>query len=788
MKRLKSVRQCKTPDTSRYGQETAILVFPVLPGLFRDMAVNRSWYYTVFMRFFNLRKSYRFLLLAVVLLLSQVVSGQTTYTYFRTESGIPYFPQLSSAPAATSAGAIYFNTTDNKLYWYNGTEWIAVGSSLSMKPSAMDVAISGTMYAEGTVTGTYTYVADPAAGVAEGTSTFRWYQADDAAGTTNKAAISGATSQSYTIGSLSGKYLAFGVTPVSQIPATGNEVLSSWQYVYSGGITASVSLTSDDVLYKGEVLSPTPAFTYSGSGVSSSTCPESGSTYTWYRNSSASKTGATTISTGTGTPESYTVLATDAGQYIGLEITPNSSCNAAVTAAIDWKQVQALTPSITSVSVTGTYSDGSTTYALKNTALTASYAGYSCTPVTPSGDTGTNSTYQWYWTSDGGSSYTAVASDGTSASYTVNTSDSSYPSSGTVQLVCGITPKATNGESGTEVKSALLTVPTLAPVYASVTIGGDGYISSTGKVQNGKTITTTLGTFSSGISGLTVTAGTAVYRWVYSATGSSSDAGTSMTGLSSPQASTHAVDITAGYGYTSNTYYIGVYVTATTSNGETGSTSVFSGWKQVQTTVYAPDGTEVVDITVSVSGGTQTWMDRNLGASQKATSLTDYKAYGSLYQWCRGSDGHQLITWSSSSTASSISATQGSTIASTTTNNSNFILGTDWVSSTLSDGSLWWNGTTAGANNPCPTGYHVPTQAEFTTLSNSYSSGTAVFTVLAMPLVGYRSYSSGSILGAGSYANYWSSTASYRLYLSSSSTGINNETRAQGFSVRCIKN
>ena len=52
-----------------------------------------------------------------------------------------------------------------------------------------------------------------------------------------------------------------------------------------------------------------------------------------------------------------------------------------------------------------------------------------------------------------------------------------------------------------------------------------------------------------------------------------------------------------------------------------------------------PDGTvhcngtptEVVDVTNPTTG--KTWMDRNLGASQAATSSTDADAYGDLYQW-----------------------------------------------------------------------------------------------------------------------------------------------------------
>ena len=38
------------------------------------------------------------------------------------------------------------------------------------------------------------------------------------------------------------------------------------------------------------------------------------------------------------------------------------------------------------------------------------------------------------------------------------------------------------------------------------------------------------------------------------------------------------------------------------------------------------------------------WLDRNLGATQVATSFNDAASYGDLYQWGRSADGHQLRT------------------------------------------------------------------------------------------------------------------------------------------------
>ncbi|MCB4755356.1 MAG: hypothetical protein LGB62_07400, partial [Sulfurovum sp.] len=36
------------------------------------------------------------------------------------------------------------------------------------------------------------------------------------------------------------------------------------------------------------------------------------------------------------------------------------------------------------------------------------------------------------------------------------------------------------------------------------------------------------------------------------------------------------------------------------------------------------------------------WLDRNIGASQVATSLSDEASYGYYFQWGRPADGHQI--------------------------------------------------------------------------------------------------------------------------------------------------
>jgi len=176
------------------------------------------------------------------------------------------------------------------------------------------------------------------------------------------------------------------------------------------------------------------------------------------------------------------------------------------------------------------------------------------------------------------------------------------------------------------------------------------------------------------------------------------------------------------------------------------------------------------------------WMDRNLGASQVATSSTDAASYGDLYQWGRGTDGHQIRT---SGTTTTLSSTD-------VPGHGDFIMGsTDWRSG--QNVNLWQG--TAGTNNPCPTGYRLPTEAEFTAEIASWSPNNNAAGAFASPLkftvAGTRGSGSGGLDGEGSSGYYWSSTIAatktWRLVFGSAVSISNDGPRAGGYSVRCIK-
>jgi uncharacterized protein (TIGR02145 family) len=216
------------------------------------------------------------------------------------------------------------------------------------------------------------------------------------------------------------------------------------------------------------------------------------------------------------------------------------------------------------------------------------------------------------------------------------------------------------------------------------------------------------------------------------------------------------------------TYYVRAYATnsvGTVYGDEIGFTTLS------ETDVYNPSTGKI-------------WMDRNLGATQVATSSTDADAYGDLYQWGRGADGHEKRNSGTTSTLSS----------SNTPGHGNFITNGsssyDWRSP---QNDNLWQGTN-GTNNPCPSGYRLPTEAEWDAERASWSSNNsngAFASPLKLPVAGYRSNHNGLLYNVGSTGVYWSSTvdgtlASY-LGFYSSNAYMRSFLRADGYSVRCLK-
>jgi len=219
---------------------------------------------------------------------------------------------------------------------------------------------------------------------------------------------------------------------------------------------------------------------------------------------------------------------------------------------------------------------------------------------------------------------------------------------------------------------------------------------------------------------------------------------------------------------------------------------------QIQAMVHAVNALEVGPGEVAGLAGL-IWMDRNLGATQVATSSTDAAAYGNYYQWGRPADGHQLLN-SSTTTTISTTTTPGHAdfITIATTSNQHWF-------NTIVDKNLWDAGPYMKKGiDPCPTGFRIPRSSELFAEINaipSYTNHSDAFTNSPLKLVpsGYRRVESGVLQNAGASGHYWTSDDS------TTSTGspyvirgayvkIQNASRsvaaygtAYGISIRCVR-
>jgi len=193
-------------------------------------------------------------------------------------------------------------------------------------------------------------------------------------------------------------------------------------------------------------------------------------------------------------------------------------------------------------------------------------------------------------------------------------------------------------------------------------------------------------------------------------------------------------------------------------------------------------------------GGVE-WTEYNLGnpyfnsngapltgsmATAKPSAITGTRedSHGKFYQW------NINVAWSTTTPSASGATPSGS-----------------WQTS-ASSAATW-------SKSPCPSGFMLPTSSEWSSLINTctktYMSGTWSSTnygyltlksgsvSLEFPAVGLRSNSSGSLGGNGTNGYYWSSTqgnstgAYYMSFNGSSAYASDTNSKAYGFSVRCVR-
>ena len=187
-------------------------------------------------------------------------------------------------------------------------------------------------------------------------------------------------------------------------------------------------------------------------------------------------------------------------------------------------------------------------------------------------------------------------------------------------------------------------------------------------------------------------------------------------------------------------------------------------------------------------------MDRNLGARRVATAVDDVFSYGNHYQWGRPADGHEISVWNGTTHTAGRGLNNSTTTLATTDApvNGDFIINTtapyDWRSD---NNSNRWATVPQG---PCPTGYHVPTNAEWDIADAVSGWGNQVDvyqSTLKLPSSGYRNRNTAVLSLQGTRGHYWSSTVSgttsRNMGFESTIALTNTNHRAHGFNVRCLK-
>jgi len=608
-------------------------------------------------------------------------------------------------------------------------------------PVAKNATQSGTAKVGETLTGSYSYY--DADGDAEGTTTFKWYRSNSSNGS-SATVISGATGHSYTLSNSDfGKYIGFAVTPVAvEGVSPGVEVKA---VTFVGLVTDDAPVASNVVQSGTAKVGSTLTGNYTYSDANSD--PQGIPILKWYRSTSSSGSSPTVISGATGI--SYVLNNSDFGKYIGFAVIPvaitGTSLGSEVKVSSFTGPVTDEAPVASVVTQSGTAKVGSM--------LTGTY-----TYSDADGNAEGASLYKWYRSASSNGSSAIEISGATSRNYTLSTSDFGQ------YFGFSVTPVASAGTLlGSEVKVATFFGPVTddAPVASNVTQSGS---LSFGSVLRGSYDYSDANYDAQGIS---------TFKW-YRAT---SAAGAGATVISGATSGTYTLtDADVGK-------YIGFAVTPVAKTGTLlGSEVKATAFAGPVTYLYAPDGTLVVEVT-SATG--RIWMDRNLGASRAATYSSDWQAYGSIYSWGRGPDGHQSRTAGTTSTLS----------YSDTPGHSNYILTTssgryDWR---VTPNPNLWQGSN-GINNPCPRGYHVPTWAEWNTEINNWSarnSSGAYASPLKLTLGGWRD-SGAKISDTEGGGWYWSSTTydntTYELHFSSSTAELSaSHSRGDGQSVRCIK-
>lgn len=156
---------------------------------------------------------------------ADITSG-TLNTWLPLSSDVSWEYEDSDTYIESFVGNLSIRQNGSSLILDTAQITLTAGTVIAL-PVASEVEILGLLEEGETVNGNYSY-SHPLS-IPQGVSTYQWYRADDDTGT-NKEAINGATSISYTITSSEvNKHIQFEVTPVDQEANIGSPVSSNFE-------------------------------------------------------------------------------------------------------------------------------------------------------------------------------------------------------------------------------------------------------------------------------------------------------------------------------------------------------------------------------------------------------------------------------------------------------------------------------------------------------------------------------------------------------------------------------
>jgi hypothetical protein len=231
--------------------------------------------------------------------------------------------------------------------------------------------------------------------------------------------------------------------------------------------------------------------------------------------------------------------------------------------------------------------------------------------------------------------------------------------------------------------------------------------------------------------------------------------------------------------------------------------SVYTTAIGAETVTFIYNGVSVTYGTITSAATGKKWLDRNLGATRMAQAVDDYLAYGDYFQWGRLADGHHRVTRTGAADADATGITGVTSTTAPYETSATDVPPTDKFiinksSATFGD---WrapqnpnlWQGVN-GTNNPCPIGWRIATQTEWT--AEGITSISDAYSKLKITFSGFRdgAAANGIFSSSATGGYYWTSTVPAasptlitRIRFNATTFQASNTNRVNAYPCRCIK-